>query len=136
MQLSPYLLFSGQCEAALKFYEKCGIGKIDGLLTYAGTPAGEHVPGEWRDKIVHGRLIIGDDSLLASDAPPDHQKQPQGFSVSLQLKDVPEGERIFKALAEGGTIKMPFAKTFWAAGFGMCTDQFGIPWMVNCEGAD
>jgi PhnB protein len=133
MQLSPYLLFNGQCEEAFKFYEACGVGKIDGLLKHAGTPAEEHVPAEWREKIMHGRLLIGDDVLMASDSPPEYQKKQQGFYVSLQFKEVAEGERIFNALAEGGEIAMPFGKTFWAAGFGMCTDQFGIPWMVNCE---
>lgn len=58
-----------------------------------------------------------------------------GFSVSIQLKDAKEGERIFNALAEGGKVKMPFAETFWAARFGMLTDKFGIPWMINCERA-
>jgi PhnB protein len=133
LSLSPYLLFNGECEAAFKFYEECGIGKIDGLMTHAGTPAEEHVPAEWRNKIMHGRLLVGDGVLMASDAPPEHQQKPQGFSVSLQLKDTADGKRIFKALAENGTIKMPFAKTFWSPGFGMCTDQFGIPWIVNCE---
>jgi len=135
LSLSPYLLFNGQCEAAFKFYEKCGVGKIDGLMTHAGTPAEAHVSAEWRDKILHARLLVGDGVLMASDAPPDRYQKPGGFSVSLQLKDITEGERMFKALAENGTILMPFAETFWAAGFGMCTDQFGIPWMVNCERA-
>lgn len=132
MQLSPYLMFNGQCEEAFKFYEKCGVGKIDGMMKHAGTPAEEHVPAEWRDKIMHARLLVGDDVLMASDAPPGHQKQSQGFSVSLQLDDVAEGERLFNALSENGKVTMPFAATFWAAGFGMCDDQFGIPWMVNC----
>jgi PhnB protein len=51
----------------------------------------------------------------------------------LHLKDIAEGERIFNALTEGGTLQMPFEKTFWSPGFGMCIDQFGIPWMVNCD---
>ena len=132
MQLNPYLLFNGDCEAAFKFYEKCGVGKIDGMMTHGGTPAEEQVPVEWREKILHARLVIDDQALLASDAPPGSYQKPQGISVSLQLKDAAEGERLFNALAENGTIGMPFQKTFWAAGFGMCTDQFGIPWMVNC----
>jgi PhnB protein len=133
MQLNPYLHFNGDCEAALKFYEKCGFGKIDGMMTHADAPAEMQIPAEWRDKIMHARLVVGDGVLMASDAPPGHYKKPQGFSVSLSLKDPAEGERIFKALSEGGTVQMPFGKTFWAEGFGMCTDQFGIPWMVNCE---
>jgi PhnB protein len=133
MQLSPYLMFHGQCEEAFKFYESCGVGKIDGMMKHAGTPAEEQVAPEWRDKIMHARLLIGDDVLMASDSPPEYQKKQQGFSISLQLKDVAEGERLFNALSENGSVTMPFGETFWAAGFGMCTDQFGIPWMVNCE---
>ncbi len=70
---------------------------------------------------------------MASDAPPGHYAQPQGISVSIALNDRDKGERIFNALADGGTTTMPFQKTFWASGFGMCIDRFGIPWMVNCE---
>src|SRR6266550_6321514 len=135
MQLSPYLFFNGQCEVAFKFYEQLLGGKIDGMLTHAGSPAEEHVPAEWRDKILHARLFVGDHVLMASDAPPDHYEKPQGFFVSLEARDVPDGERIFNALAENGTIKMPFGKTFWAAGFRMCVDRFGIPWMVNVSQA-
>lgn len=133
MRLDTYLLFNGECEAAFKFYEKCLGGKIEGLITHAGTPAAEHVPAEWRDKILHARMTVGDQALMASDAPPGHYKQPQGFSVSIQLKDKAEGERIFNELSANGSVQMPFEQTFWAAGFGMCTDSFGIPWMVNCE---
>jgi PhnB protein len=135
MQLNPYLFFSGQCEAAFKFYEKVLGGKIEGMMTHAGTPAEEHVTAEWRDKIMHARMTVGDSVLMASDAPPDHSEKPGGFSVSLQFKGVAEAERIFHALAEKGTVRMPFAQTFWSPGFGMLVDQFGIPWMVNCESA-
>ncbi len=133
MQLNPYLFFNGQCEAAFKFYAQVLGGKIDGMLTHAVTPAEQQVPAEWRDKIMHARLIVGDQVLMASDAPPDHYEKPTGFSVSIQIKDKAEAERIFNALAEGGKVQMPFGQTFWAAGFGMCADRFGIPWMVNCE---
>jgi PhnB protein len=133
MQLNPYLFFNGQCEEAFKFYAQVLGGKIDGMLTHAGTPAEQQVPAEWRDKIMHARLIVGDQVLMASDAPPDHYEKPNGFSVSIQIKDKAEAERIFNELAEGGKIQMPFGQTFWAAGFGMCADRFGIPWMVNCE---
>jgi PhnB protein len=71
--------------------------------------------------------------LMAADAPPGHYEQPQGFSVSISVDDTAKGESIFNALAESGTTKMPFQQTFWAKGFGMCVDRFGIPWMVNCE---
>jgi PhnB protein len=69
---------------------------------------------------------------MASDAPPDHFHKPQGFSVSLTVSDPAAAERKFKALLEGGSIMMPFGKTFFSRGFGMGTDQFGIPWMIYC----
>ena len=115
MQINPYLFFNGQCEAAFKFYAECLGGKIDAMMTHAGTPAEEHVPAEWRNKILHARMTVGDNVLMASDAPPDHYEKPQGFSVSIQIKDKAEAERIFNALAENGVVTMPFAKTFWAA---------------------
>ena len=135
MQLNPYLTFNGQCEAAFKFYEKCLGGKIEAMLTHEGTPAEQHVPPEWRKKILHARLTVGDQELMASDAPPERYEKPQGFSVSLNVNTPAEAERIFHALAENGKVQMPLAQTFWAIRFGMCVDRFGIPWMVNCEKA-
>lgn len=136
MQLNPYLFFNGQCEEAFKFYSRVLGGKIEGMMMHAGTPAEENVPAEWRDKVLHARMTVGDTVLMASDAPPGHYQKPQGFSVSIQLKDLAAAGTIFKALSENGTVLMPFAQTFWSPGFGMCTDQFGIPWMVNCEGEE
>jgi PhnB protein len=135
MKLNPYLLFNGQCEAAFKFYEKCLGGKIEAMMTHAGTPAEQQVPSEWRNKILHARLTVGDQVLMASDAPPERYEKPQGFSVSLNIDNAGEAERIFRALSENGKVHMPMEQTFWAARFGMCVDRFGTPWMVNCEKA-
>ena len=135
MRLNAYLFFNGQCQAAFKFYEQCLGGKIDAMLTHAGTPAEKQVPAEWRDKILHACLTIGDSKLMASDAPPNHQEKTGGFSVNIALGDPAEAERIFHALAEGGAVRMPIEETFWAARFGMLVDKFGIPWMVNCDQA-
>jgi PhnB protein len=135
IQLSAYLLFNGQCEEAFRFYEKCLGGKIVAMLPYEGSPAAEQVPAEFRSKILHALLTVDGQSLMASDAPPGRYSEPKGFSVSLQMKDVKEAERIFQALAENGKVGMPFQETFWAARFGMVVDRFGTPWMVNCEKA-
>jgi len=133
MQLNPYLTFNGQCETAFKFYETCLGGKIEAMFRHTGTPAEQHVPPEWRDKIMHARLAVNGQVLMGSDAPPDHYKEPKGFSVSLQFKDVREAERVFNALAENGKVGMPLQQTFWAARFGTLVDRFGIPWMINGE---
>jgi PhnB protein len=135
MQINPYLTFKGQCEAAFKFYEQCLGGKIEAMITHAGTPAEAHVPAEWRNKVLHARLTVGDNVLMGSDAPPDRYEQPKGFSVTLGIDNLADAERIFNALAENGTVKMPLQQTFWAARFGMLVDRFGIQWMVNCERA-
>jgi PhnB protein len=132
MQLNPYLNFNGQCEAAFKFYEECFGGKIQTLMTWGDSPMADQVPTEWREKIIHTSLIVGDTGLLGTDAPPDSYEKPRGFSVTIQIEDAAEGERIFNLLAENGMVQMPFQQTFWANGFGMLVDRFGIPWMVNC----
>jgi PhnB protein len=133
MHVNPYLTFDGDCEEAFNVYEKVLGGKIVAMMTHKGTPAEEHVPAEWRDKILHARLVFGDNVLMASDAPPGRQEKMQGFSVSLVMTDPAEAERVFNALADGGSVRMPLGETFWAKKFGMLTDRFGTPWMVNCE---
>lgn len=133
MEVSTYLGFNGQCEAALKFYEQCLGGKIEAMMTYGESPMAAQVPPEWKSKVIHGRLKVGEAVLMAGDAPPERYKKPNGFSVALGLKDPAEAERIFKALSEGGTVEMPIQKTFWARMFGMTVDRFGTPWMINCE---
>ena len=135
MKLNSYLTFNGQCEAAFKFYEQCLGGKIVAMVTHVGTPAEEQVPAEWRNKILHARLIVGDEVLMGSDAPPDRYEESKGFSVAVGIDDPADAERIFDALAKNGTVHMPIQKTFWAVRFGILVDQFGIPWMVNCEQA-
>jgi len=135
MKLNSYLSFDGRCEAAFKFYEKCLDGKIEGMFPYEGSPIANDVPAEFRKKLMHASLLIGDQTLMGADAPPGRYQKPNGFSVTFNLKDVAKSERIFKSLSEGGTVTMPIQETFWAGRFGMLTDQFGIPWMVNCEKA-
>jgi PhnB protein len=133
MQINPYLAFAGQCEAAFTFYAKCLGGKLEAMLTHEGTPAEGSVPPEWRKKILHARLRTDDGAvLMGGDAPPTRQVKPQGFCVSIQVKEPAEAERIFHALAENGTLQMPIQETFWAIRFGMLIDQFGTPWMINC----
>jgi PhnB protein len=130
--LCPYVSYDGNCEAAFKFYEKALGAKIEMLMRNEEAPPEMPSPPERKKKIMHGRISIGGQTLMASDAPPDHFHKPQGFSVSLTVNDPAEAERKFKALLEGGSVMMPFGKTFFSRGFGMGTDQFGIPWMVYC----
>jgi PhnB protein len=133
MRCNPYLTFKGNCEEAFTFYAKVLNAKIDAMMPHAGTPAEEHVSPEWRGKIMHACMSIGDTKLMASDASPEHFNASQGISVALHTKTPAEAGRIFAALSEGGNVKMPIQETFWAARFGMLTDRFGTPWMINCD---
>jgi PhnB protein len=134
LKLVPYLSFNGQCEEAFKLYEKCLSGKITFLQTYGDSPMGQQTPPELHKRVMHVTLAVGDQVLQGSDAPGGYQK-PQGFTVAISLNDAGEAERIFKALAENGTVQMPLEETFWALRFGMVIDRFGTPWMINCEKA-
>jgi len=129
--LNPYLFYNGNCEAAFRYYEKVLGGKIEMMLRADEGPAEMKPEPGFEKKIMHARMSINGAPLMASDSPPQHSQKPQGFSVSLTVKDPAEAERKFKALSEGGNVTMPFGKTFFSKGFGMCIDQFGMPWMVN-----
>lgn len=134
MRWNPYLTFGGDCRAAFEFYERVLGGKNLMLMTFGETPAAEHVPPEARDGIMHARLAVGDQLLMGSDC---HPGQPytgiHGSSIALQVDSPAEADRVFHALAEQGEVTMPLMETFWAVRFGMLKDQFGVPWMVNCE---
>ena len=133
MQLNPYVNFNGEAEAAFKFYEQLLGGKITFSMTWGEMPGADQFPAESHKLIMHATLSVGDGVLMGADSPDGRYQTPTGISVSLHLKDIAECERIFNALAENGSVTMPFQQTFWSRGFGMCVDCFGIPWMVNCE---
>jgi len=135
VQINHYLHCNGQCEAAFKFYEKVLGAKIDGMFTFGDSPMAKEVPSDWQKKVMHARMTVNGNVLMGADASSERYQRPQGFSVSIGVKEPEEAERVFKELAQNGTVQMPIQKTFWSARFGMLADQFGIPWMVNCEQA-
>jgi PhnB protein len=133
MKLSPHLNFNGNCAAAFKFYEQCLGGKIEMMMTHGESPMAAQTPPKWRDKIIHARMTVGENELLGADAPPEHYEPAKGFTVTLLIATPAEAERVFNALAKEGTVRMPIQQTFWSVRFGMLVDQFGVPWMINCE---
>jgi PhnB protein len=135
MKLYPHLSFNGECEAAFRFYAKCFGGDIVTMLAYGNSPMADQAPPEWRGKILHATLHFGDNILAGSDSLPGQYEQPKGFQVLLGIDDPVEAERIFNALAEGGTVLMPIQQTFWALRFGVLVDRFAVPWEINCEQA-
>jgi len=136
MEIAPYLTFDGQCRDAFTFYEKCLGGKILMMQTYGESPMQDQVGVDVRDRIMHVRMEVGTFALMGADAPGETSQRAQGINVSIGAVSYDEGARIFRDLAEGGTVTMSFDKTFWSPGFGMVTDRFGTPWMVNVEAAN
>ncbi len=135
MRLNPHLSFAGNCQEAFEFYERCLGGEVITMLTYGSSPMAEQVPPEWRGKIVHATLKVGDNVLYGADVRPDQYERPRGFHITLGMDDPAEARRVFSALAENGTVHMPIEKTFWAVLFGVLVDQYGISWEINCEQA-
>ena len=134
MQMTTYLSFRGQCEEALECYEAALGAHIGPIFRYLGTPLASQVPADWQDKVMHASVTIGDHVLMVGDVAPERYDAPKGFSLSLQMNDTSQAERVFLALAKDGRIVMPLEETFWAARFGMVVDRFGIPWQINCDG--
>jgi len=135
-KINVHLHFDGRCWEALQFYEKCLGGKILFSMTWGESPAAKEVPADWGKKIIHASLEFDGHSLSADDAPPGSYAKPQGFNIMLSYDETAKAEKIFKALSEKGKILMPFGKTFWAEGFGMFQDQFGVPWMISGKGVE
>jgi PhnB protein len=134
MKINAYLTFNGNCEEAMRFYARSLGGTLDPINTFGDTPACDHVPADYRDKIMHARLTVGDQVLMASDNMPDYPYDGvKGCSIALNVDSIAEAQRVFAALSEQGQVIMPLDKTFWAVSFGMLVDRFGVPWLVNCE---
>jgi PhnB protein len=134
MQINSHINFDGQCKEAFAFYADTLEAKLEFMMTWGEMPGGDQFPPETHHLVMHATLRIGDGTLMGADSRPGHYQKPKGISVALHFKDRADGERVFKALSDGGEVSMPFDKTFWSPGFGMCTDRFGVPWMVNTQG--
>jgi PhnB protein len=133
MKIHAYLMFDGQCEAAFNFYAECLRGTLE-MMRYADSPDEDmEVPAEFQQRIMHVCLTVGDQLLMASDTLPQSPYEGiKGCSISLQVDNVPEAERLYAALSEQGSVQMELQQTFWATRFAMLTDRFGVSWMINC----
>ena len=132
MKIHAYLMFDGQCEAAFNFYAECLGGTLE-MMRYADSPEDMGVPAEFQQRIMHVCLTVGDQLLMASDTLPQSPYEGiKGCSISLQVDNVPEAERLYAALSAQGSVQMELQQTFWATRFAMLTDRFGVPWMINC----
>jgi PhnB protein len=131
-ELEPYIFFYGRCEEALEFYKKVLGGTYD-LQRTSETPMAEHVPPDFRNKVMHASFRAPGLAFMASDGREAKAVDPDAGNVSLALAapDRAAGDRVFKALAEGGEVKMPLDEAFWGGRFGMLHDRFGLEWMIT-----
>ena len=135
MAFHPYLNFGGDCRAAFERYHAIFGGELV-LLRMGDVPMDPAPAAEDADRIMHAALKLGDDLLMASDAPAGEFAAPTGMWVNYDATEVSEARRIFEMLGDGGTVTMPMAETFWSPAFGMCVDRFGTPWMISAAPTD
>ena len=131
MRVSNYINFPGNCAEAMNFYKDLLHADSLYMMTWGESPMKDHYPAALHGTIMHASLNVGQDSLMASDASPEQYKAPRGIGLALEVDSNEEAERIFAALSEGGKTTMAMSETFWAYRFGMVTDRFDVPWMIN-----
>ncbi|UUY06794.1 VOC family protein [Pseudomonas sp. J452] len=134
MNMHAYLIFDGQCAEAFRFYAEVIGGELQ-VMPFGDSPECGEIPPEHRDRTLHACLNCDGQLLMGSDTMPGQPYEGiKGCHMSLQADDMAQAERLFQALSAGGQVQMPLQRTFWAEGFAMLTDRFGVPWMVNCSG--
>ncbi len=134
MEINPYVTYPGNAREALEFYAAALGGEIDALMTIGEIPDAGEVSEGYKDKLAHGRIIFPSGTLMVSDT---WEGMPHdgfsGFNIQTSWGSVDAARAAYDAMREGGTVIMEFAPTFWAAGFGLITDKFGVGWMFNCD---
>lgn len=136
MKLIPHINFGGQCRAAFTFYERALQGRVETMLTWSESPMCKDIDPSWYDKICHATLTVGNNEIAGVDDPFEPQPTLSGFQLIVEASDPLDAERIFGALEQNGTVKLPLRKTFWAARYGIVKDQFGVAWEINCAVQD
>ena len=132
MKLIPYVHFAGNAEEALNFYAEALGAELLTIQRYGDAP----VPSDedYKQKVMHARLKIGETILMVSDVFKGQPVSTNGnVDLSVDVEDADKIEEVFKKMAEGGKVVMPLEKQFWGAIFGMLEDKFGVKWMFNHE---
>ena len=134
MKVQAYITFNGRCEEALEFYKKSIGAEVTGLMRWKESPdSAMKPPPGYEEKIMNAAFRIGETHLMADDGMGAKGAEFKGMTLVIVVADDAEAKRVFTALGEGGSVQMPLMKTFWTSSFGMLTDKFGVPWMVNVE---
>ena len=131
--VQPYLFFGGRCEEALEFYRTAIGAEVEMIMRFKESP--EPTPPRmlaegFENKVMHASFRVGESTVMASDGCSPEDGKFNGFSLSISVPGEADADRVFAALSDGGTVKMPLTKTFWSPRFGMLEDRFGIGWMV------
>ena len=136
MKVQAYITFGGRCEEALEFYTKSIGAEVSGLMRWKESPEADMKgPPGWEEKVMNAAFRIGESQLMADDGIGDKPAEFKGMTLAIEVADDAEARRVFTALGEDGNVTMPLMKTFWTSSFGMLTDKFGVPWMVNVADA-
>ena len=136
MNVQSYITFGGRCEEALEFYKKSVGAEITSLIRWKESPdKSMKGPHGYEEKVMNASFRIGDSHLMADDGMGERTAEFKGMTLAIEVANDAEAKRVFTALGEGGNVTMPLAKTFWTSSFGMLTDKFGVPWMVNVQAA-
>lgn len=132
LELAPYIFFYGRCEEALEFYKQVFGGSYE-LQRIGDGPMADDVDADHRDKVMHASFTAPGVSFLCSDGRESKAIDPEEGNVSLCITaaDAEGGNRVFDALAAGGTVVAPFEEAFWGGRFGMINDRFGTQWMIT-----
>ena len=134
MKVQAYISFDGRCEEALAFYKKSIGAEVSGLMRWRDSPdASMKGPPGYEEKVMNVSFRVGETLLMADDGMGENKAEYKGMTLAIEVADDVEAKRIFTALSEGGKVMMPLMKTFWSTSFGMLTDKFGVPWMVNVQ---
>src|SRR5216117_3935298 len=113
--IQPYLFFNGSCEQAVEFYRNSLSAEVQMMMRFKESPEPPQpgmVPPGFENKIMHTSFRVGDTTVMASDGCSAGKANFEGFSLSLSVASETEADRVFAALAEGGQVRMPLAKTF------------------------
>ena len=130
MKLDVYVNYRGTCESAFRFYEQHLGGRMGGMVRHRDQP-NPNIQEDWKDKILHARIEIGNTVLMGADIP---QSEPMRSAyLTLTFDSEAEAERVYALLVEGGQIFMKMEKTPFANRFAMLRDQFGTSWMLLHE---
>jgi PhnB protein len=130
MQIQPYLFFEGRCDEAIEFYKKVFGAEVEMLMRWKDSPDKSMSNPANENKVMHSSLRLGQTNLMASDGRNTGKADFKGFALSVDAKDEASAEKMFNALADGGQVLMPLAKTFFSPCFGTVTDRFGLTWMI------